>query len=75
MSKYPSDGWALGQVDCHDCGDPMIATAYNPGRGEGWYLHWRCRTCIHPDIEIDWPFREESATAADLEAVGFRVEM
>lgn len=73
--RVPIDGWVLGEAHCAPCDRPMDPIAYWAGKGEGWYLHWMCPRCVHDDIVIDWPFQDDYATALDLEALGFRVDV
>ena len=69
-------------LQCLHCRNPLPPTASLVSDGE-WILSWDdpCRFCHVPSTsfrfmrDIDWPFVDTHATAADFEALGFRVEV
>ena len=71
-----SDEKVVSSPEC-GCGKPSIKTAHDTGID--WLLYWGCENenCDgfynHGDRFIDWPFKEEYASAEDLEAVGFLI--
>lgn len=71
--------WSAGEppkcdYDKCDSKEPMHLVAHNTG--DGWVWHWHCDCGYYSDeaiYEIEWPFIDDVANAADWEAAGFEV--